>query len=102
MRTTNFFISIKSPHLSQGNVKQERCHGRQRLTGRIRSKTQPENRLWKLSMEAASFKSRKLEMIACLFFGILASAAAVYCGTELFPVVSRDALEQTVQAILTR
>jgi hypothetical protein len=102
MLTTNFFIPTEPFHFSKGKVEQKRRPGRQGLIVQIRSKTQPENRLWKLSLEASSLKSRNLELTVFLFFGLVATAAAVYCGTELFQVVKSGALEQTVQALLAR
>jgi hypothetical protein len=102
MQTTNFFIPRDPFRFSKGKVEPECSPARQRLTVQIRSKTEPENRLWKLSMEAASLKSRKLELTAFLFFGVVASVATVYCATELFQVVNSGALEQTVQALLAR
>jgi hypothetical protein len=68
----------------------------------IRGKTEPECRLWKLSMGAGSREGRRLESIVFLFFGLLVSATVVYCGTELFHVINSGALEQTVQALVTR
>ncbi len=55
-----------------------------------------------LPREAASPKFGRLELIAFLFFGVLVSAATVYCGIELFHMVNSGALEQTVQTLLTR
>jgi hypothetical protein len=101
MQTTNFFIPRESFHFRKGSVEEDRRNRRQRLTVQGRSKTEPESRLWKRSMEAASLKDCKLELIALLFFGSLVSAAALYCGTELFQVVNSGALEHTVQALLS-
>jgi len=101
MQTTNFFIPRGSFHFSKGSVEYDRHNRRQRRTVQLRSKTEPESRLWKRSMEAASLKDGQLELIAFLFFGSLVSAAAAYCGAELFQVVNSGALEQTVQALLS-
>jgi hypothetical protein len=100
MQTTNFFIPRELLHFSKGNADKDR-RKRRRLTARIRSKTELDNRLWKLSMGAASLTSCKLELIAFLFFGALASVAAVYCGAELFHLANSGALEQTVQTLLS-
>jgi hypothetical protein len=100
MQTANFFVPTKSFHFPKGNVEQKRCDGRPIF--QTRCKTEPENRLWKLSMVAGSGEGRRLELIAFLFFGVLASAAAVYCGAEVFNVINNGALEQTVQVLLTR
>jgi hypothetical protein len=101
MQTTNFFIPRESFHFSKGSVEEDRRNRRRRLTALIRSKTEPDNRLWKLSMEAASLKACKLELIAFLFFGALASVAAMSCGAELFHMANSGALEQTVQTLLS-
>jgi hypothetical protein len=100
MQITDFFIPRDLFHFSRSNADQDR-RKRRRLTVQIRSKTEPDNRLWKLSMEVASLKSHKLELIAFLFFGALASAAAVPCGAELFHLANSGALEQTVQTLLS-
>jgi hypothetical protein len=102
MQIVNFFIPTKSFYFRKENTEQERCDAGRWLIVQIRSKTEPENRLWKLSMGADSRKGRRLELIAFLFFGVLVSAAAVYCCTELLHVINSGALEQTVQALLTR
>jgi hypothetical protein len=101
MQTTNPFISRESFRFIKGKVELDRRNGRRRPTVRIRNKTEPENRLWKLSTGTASHKGCKLEFIVFLFFGSLVSAAAVFCGTELFQVVNGGALEQTVQVLLS-
>ena len=102
MQIVNFFIPTKSFYFRKENTEQERCNGGRRLIVQIRSKTGSENPLWKLSLGADSRKGRRLELIAFLFFGVLVSAAAVYCGTELLYVINSGALQQTVQALLTR
>jgi hypothetical protein len=101
MQTTNFFIPRQSLYFGKGKVEQDRRNGRQRATVRIPDKTEPESRLWKVSMETASLKASRLELIAFLLSGFLVCAAAVYCGSELLYVVNSDALEQTVQALLS-
>ena len=99
MHTTNLFIPREFFHFPKRNV--DRHKRRQRPGARVQRESAPEHRLWKLSMVSASLTSSQGESIAFLFFGLLASAAAVYCGTELFNVVNSDALEQTVQALLS-
>jgi hypothetical protein len=101
MHTTNLFIPRESLHFIKGKVEQDRRNSRQRPTVRIRSKTEPENRLWKVSMEAASLKEARIDLIALLLFGFLASAAAAYCGAELLHGVNSGALEQTVRTLLS-
>jgi hypothetical protein len=101
MQTTNLFIPRESFPFIKGKVELDRRNGRQRPTVRIRSKTEPENRLWKLSTRTASRNGGRFELIAFLFLGSLVSAAAAYCGTELFQVVNSGALEQTVQMLLS-
>jgi hypothetical protein len=100
MPTTNFFMPGESFPFCKGSMERERRNRRRQLTVQIPRKTEPEGRLWKLSMEAASLP--KLELILFLFFGVLVSAAEIYCGTELSHVVNDGALEQTVQALLMR
>jgi hypothetical protein len=101
MHTSNLFIPKAPFHFIKATAEQDRRNSRQRPTLRIRGETEPENRLWKLSMEAASLKDAKLELIALFVFGFLVSAAAVYCGAELLNGVNSGALEQTVRALLS-
>src|ERR1700733_14766194 len=91
MHTSNLFIPRTPFHFIKAKAKQDRRKSRQRPTHRIRCENEPENRLWKLSMEAASLKDAKLELIALFFFGFLVSAAAAYCGAELFHGVNSGA-----------
>jgi hypothetical protein len=95
-------MPAKPLQFPKGNTEQGRCAGRQRLTAQLRSEFEPEHRLWKLSVEAASTKFGKVELIAFLFFGVLVSAATVYSFSELFHLLNSGALEQTVQALLIR
>ena len=101
MRTTSFLLP---GHLQFDTRIREQgyCAGRKRPTAQLRSEIEPERRLYKLSGEAVSPKVGRLDLIAYLFFGVLVSAATVYCGTELFHVVNSGGLEQTVQALLSR
>jgi hypothetical protein len=102
MRTSGYLIPADSLQLGTRIREPGRCGGRQRLMAPLRSEIEPEHRLYKLSMEAASSKFGRLELIAFLFFGVLVNAATVYCGIELFHMVNSGALEQTVQTLLTR
>jgi hypothetical protein len=102
MRTTKFFIPAESFQLPNRTREQGRCAGWQRLTAKLPSRIEPEHRLWKLSTEAASPKFGRLELIAFLFLVVLVSAATIFSFDELLHVVKRGALEQTVQALMTR
>jgi hypothetical protein len=102
MPTTSTFVHAESFQFRKGTRKRGRRAWRQRLTAQLRSEIKPEDRLYKLSREAASHRFDRLELIAFLFFGVLVSAATVYCGTELFHLVNSSSLEQTVQMLLTR
>jgi hypothetical protein len=102
MPTTNTFIHAESFQFRKGTRKQGRCAGRQRLIAQLRSEIEPADRLYKLSREAASHTFGRLELIAFLFFGVLVSAATVYCGTELFHLLVSGSVEHVVQALLPR
>jgi len=102
MTTTASLIHTESFQFRKGTREQGRCAGRQRLIAQPRSDIEPEHHLYKLSRESASHRFGRLELITFLFFGILVSAATVYCGTELFHVVNSGALEQTVQTLLSK
>jgi hypothetical protein len=102
MRTTSLLIPADSLQLGTRIRKPGRCGGRQRLMAPLRREIEPDHRLYKLSSEAASPKFSRFELIAFLFFGVLASAATVYCVIELFHMVNTVALEQTVQTLLSR
>ena len=102
MPTTNTFIHAQSFQFRKGTREQGRCAGRQRLMAPLRSEIEPEHRLYKLSREAASHRFGRFELIAFLFFGVLVSAATVYCGTELFHLVNSCAFDQSVQTLLSR
>ena|SRR5271167_929 len=102
MPTTTFFTPDVRVQFHQGTKEQCSCAERRRITANLRSRIEPEQRLWKLSMEAACLTFGKVELIAFLFLGVLVSTATVYCGTELFHVVNSGALEQTVQTLLSR
>jgi hypothetical protein len=97
----NFFTATESFPSGQGTIEQDRCVWRAWVTAQRQRKIEPEHRPYKLSIDAASAKGGRLELIAFLFFGVLVSAATLYCGTEL-RVVNSGALEQTVQALLMR
>jgi hypothetical protein len=105
MPTTTFFTPDVRFQSHQGTKEQCSCAERRRITANLRSRIEPEQRLWKLSMEAACLTFGKVELIAFLFLGflgVLVSTATVYCGTELFHGVNSGALEQTVQTLLSR
>jgi hypothetical protein len=102
MPNTNSFIHAESFQFRKGTREQDRCAGRQQLIAQLRSEIEPEHHLYKLSREAASHTFGRLELLTFLFFGVLAGAATVYCGTELFHVLNSGALEQTVQTLLSK
>src|SRR5271166_1961184 len=102
MPNTNSFIHAESFQFRKGTREQGRRAGRQRLMAPLRSEIEPEHRLYKLSREAASHRFGRFELIAFLFFGVLAGAVTVYCGIELFHLVNSCAFDQSVQTLLSR
>jgi hypothetical protein len=102
MPTTTFFKPGERFQFRQGTREQNPCGGRRRLAAQLRRNSEPEQSLWKLSMEAVSPKFAKVGLIAFLFLGVLVSAATVCSFSELVHLVNSGALEQTVQALLTK
>jgi hypothetical protein len=98
----NSLIDAESLQFRKRTALKGRCARRQRLMTQHRSEIEPEQRLYKLSREAASPKLVRLELLAFLFLGILVSLAAAYCSTELFEVINSGALDQTVQTLLSK
>jgi len=102
MPTTTFFTPDVRFQFHQGTKEQCSCAERRRITANLRSRIEPEQRLWKLSMEAASPKFAKVGLIVFLFLAVLVSAATVCSFSELVHLVNSGALEQTVQTLLSR
>jgi hypothetical protein len=102
MSAFNSLINPGSFQFRKRTTVKGRCARRPRLIAQHRSEIEPQQRLHKLSREAASPKLVRLELLAFLFLGVLVGAAAAYCSTELFDVINSGALDQTVQTLLSK
>jgi hypothetical protein len=102
MRTTSFFIVTDSLQPRTRIREPGRCGDRQVLLAQPESGLEPEYRLYKVFRQASSPKFGGLELVAFLFFGVLGSGSTLYCGRELFHLVYSDALQHTVQTLLSK
>jgi hypothetical protein len=103
MTTTTNFRILPEPLKSHQGLKGERqvASGQPSLS-RSKAETEPETRLWKICAKAASPGLSGVEWIALLLLATAAFGALACCFWESFRLFNGGALDQTVQALLTR
>jgi hypothetical protein len=72
------------------------------LTGNAKAETTPEHRLWKVCRQTVSPKLSKVDLLAFVFFAIVAVVAIVCSFSILFQTLGSGALEETVRTLITR
>jgi hypothetical protein len=102
MPNANLFMPAELFRLRQATSEQSHCPARRRPTVEPRCEVEPEQRLWKVCMEADSSNFGTIEWITFLFFGALATAATVSSFSELFNLLVSGSVEHVVQPLLPR
>jgi hypothetical protein len=97
--TTNAFVPAE-PLFRPGTKEKSISAARQQSTNEPRSAYNPERRFWKLSAQAVSPKSERVELFILLLCLILALAVTVGCFLEMSHLLNADPLEHVAKKAL--
>jgi hypothetical protein len=103
MTTADFYI-LAEPTRSDRGLKEKRARAgaKQSLLSQPKVEAEPETRLWKVCLKAASPRFSRFEWIAILVSAASALVSMTCCAFEWIQLANSGALDQTVRALLAR